>query len=121
MSKTYSIRLDDAAMSLVRPTDTLTSRMNQILARYAWIQRTERDRVHAMLNPEAWALLRREWPTGHFKYAHPSTLQATITQGLGALTDDAEVVARMTQAEIMVLVEMIEHEMIDWSAVAGQA
>lgn len=121
MSKSYPIRLQDKVMSLLRPDDTLSTRVNQILARYAWVQRSERDRVHGTLSPAAWQVLRAEWPRGFFRLMHPSKFKALALDVLQqTFPEDAGAVERMSQAQLMVLLELVEAEAVDWAGYSDE-
>lgn len=107
-SKLYSIRLTELSMGLVDPGETLSSRVNAIMVRYAWLTRIERTRVLRKIRPEAWHHLAKQVNLHDLKYMRPSRYRISLIDALRNFPADARSVELMSSAEIICMMEIVE-------------
>lgn len=104
-----SVYLTERSMSALRPDDSLSGRMNQIVDRYLEMVQRDRERVRGKFNAAEWQRLAAEL---HRHTCAPITTtqlrmilrSARSTRALRQVIDD------MAGGELVVLIELLENE-----------
>lgn len=119
MAKPYSIYLASKVFELIHESESLSGRINQIIARYAWINRIEEPFVRQQLGEEAIKHLAAGWNAEANRKIHPSLIRQMLSDEMaaGGYESQAESIKQMSEARLVALLEMIESDALDWASV----
>lgn len=111
MSKAKSVYLTERSMSALRPGDTLSGRINQVVDRYLQIVADERDSLLEALGSEGLADVIQTWP----ELPHTDDWLQALRTALKHIHDwsgsrGVAQAAGMCDVELIVLAEMVEAE-----------
>lgn len=114
-SKTYAIRLTPEALNLVHESETLSSRMNQILTRYAWLMKVGQDVIRRAITPEAIAALAERWDRKHYKFTSLRLMRGIMSSLIeDDFPIDAKRIGHLHPDHVVPLLELVEAQHLDW-------
>ena len=109
MGKAKSLHLTDRSMSIVRETDSLSARFNQIADRYIEMVRRDRENVRGKFTAQEWAQLvvMIDWFDDRALSAESRLSTLLASAGDRALR---RILHDLTGGELIVLLELLEND-----------
>lgn len=105
-----SVHLTERAMSALRPDDSLSARMNQIVDRYLELVARDRDRVRGKFAPVEWAALVAMGDLSHGQPISAAETHAAMLEGVRDPPVLYKLLRDLTGGEAVVLIELLENE-----------
>ncbi len=107
-NKPKSLYLNDRAMSVLRPADTLSGRMNRVVDRYLeWLD-SERAAVTALFSSDEMQTLTAAWTPSDDRVVTAAELRDELIARLAAHPPLADRIEGVTFGTLLVLVELLE-------------